>query len=91
MRTIAASPPLNVALRGAQPQGPQEEEPEGVEMEADFDGELHDVPEDPAADDAEPEEGDDDRLEQVCISCPHGWRSALGSEAESRRQASSFS
>ncbi len=34
-------------------------------MEADFEGELHDVPEDPEADDAEPEEGDDDRLEQV--------------------------
>ena len=56
---------------GAQPQGPPEEEPKGVEMEADFEGELHDVPEDPAAGDAESEEGDDDRLEQACISCPH--------------------
>ena len=50
---------------GAQPQGP-EEEAKGVEMDADFEGELHDVPEDPAADDAEPEDGDNERLEQVC-------------------------
>ena len=64
----AASTPLNLALRVAEPQGPPEEEPKGVEMEADFEGELHDVPEDPAADDADPEEGDDDRLEQVCLS-----------------------
>ena len=36
-----------------------------MEMEADFEGALHDVPEDPAGDDAESEEGDDERLQQV--------------------------
>jgi hypothetical protein len=48
----------------AQPQAP-EDETKGVEMEADFEGALHDVPEDPAADDAESDEGDDERLQQV--------------------------
>lgn len=47
-----------------QPQGP-EDETKGVEMEQDFDGEMHDVPENPEGDDdAAEEEGDDERLEQ---------------------------
>ena len=50
-----------------QPQGP-EDEAKGVEMEADFEGALHDVPEDPDANDAESEEGDDERLQQVLFN-----------------------
>ena len=47
-----------------QPQGP-EDDTKGVEMEQDFEGEMHDVPENPDADDENPdEEGDDERLDQ---------------------------
>lgn len=48
-----------------QAQGP-EDESKGVEMEQDFDGEMHDVPENPQGDDedAPEEEGGDERLEQ---------------------------
>lgn len=47
-----------------QPQGP-EDETKGIEMEQDFDGEMQDVPENPDANDDDPEEeGDDDRLDQ---------------------------
>lgn len=47
-----------------QPQGP-EDETKGIEMEQDFDGEMQDVPENPDANEDDPEEeGDDDRLDQ---------------------------
>lgn len=59
--------------------GPEEEQPQGVEMEDDFEGELQDVPEGERQEqeDEEGEEGDEERLdqqmgdggegEQVCI------------------------
>ncbi len=46
--------------------GAEEEEPQGVEMDQDFDGELHDVPEGEREEqeDEEGEEGDEERLQQ---------------------------
>lgn len=46
--------------------GAEEEEPQGVEMDQDFDGELHDVPEGKREEqeDEEGEEGDEERLQQ---------------------------
>ena len=58
--------------------GAEQEEPQGVEMDQDFEGELHDVPEgERNEEEEEPEAGDEERLQQEMGDAGNGEQVCL--------------